>query len=70
MADQAGMQAVNAAVAALADDPEPPAAFIHGEYRRLRVDSYRVMYVVEGDRITVLRVDRISSGFLLSCWGI
>jgi hypothetical protein len=35
MADQAGMRAVNAAVAALADDPEPPGAFVRGDYRRL-----------------------------------
>jgi hypothetical protein len=35
MRDQAGMQAVSAAVAALAD-PAPPEAFVRGEYCRLR----------------------------------
>lgn len=59
IADQDGMRAVNVAVAALDDDPEPPNAFIRGEYRRLRVGTYRVMYTVEGELITVLRVDRV-----------
>jgi mRNA interferase RelE/StbE len=58
-ADQDGMHAINAAVAALADDPEPPEAFIRGTYRRLRVGAYRVMYAVEDDLVTVIRVDRI-----------
>jgi hypothetical protein len=59
MADQAGMRAVSVAVAALADDPNPPEAFIRGDYRRLRVDRYRIMYVVDEDLITIERVDRI-----------
>jgi mRNA-degrading endonuclease RelE of RelBE toxin-antitoxin system len=57
--DQDGMHALNVAVAALADDPEPPQAFVRGSYRRLRVDAYRVMYAVEDDQVTVIRVDRI-----------
>jgi mRNA interferase RelE/StbE len=57
--DQDGMRAINAAVAALADDPEPPEAFVRGSYRRLRIGSYRVMYAVEDDLVTVIRVDRI-----------
>jgi len=59
MADQAGMRTVSVAVAALADDPDLPEAFIRGDYRRLRVDRYRIMYVVEEDLITIERVDRI-----------
>jgi len=59
MADQAGMRTVSVAVAALADDPDPPEAFIRGDYRRLRVGRYRIMYVVEEDLITIERVDRI-----------
>jgi mRNA interferase RelE/StbE len=58
-ADQDGMRAINVAVAALADDPEPPEAFVRGSYRRLRVAAYRVMYAVEDDLVTVIRVDRI-----------
>jgi mRNA interferase RelE/StbE len=57
--DQNGMRAINAAVAALAGDPEPPEAFIRGEYRRLRVGLYRVMYAVDDDVVTVERVDRV-----------
>ena len=41
MADQAGMRQVNRAIAALAEDPEPPDAFVRGSYRRLRVGAYR-----------------------------
>jgi mRNA-degrading endonuclease RelE of RelBE toxin-antitoxin system len=60
IADQPGMRALNRAVANLIDDPAPPEAFVRGDYRRLRVGSYRVIYTVGEDRITVLRVDRLS----------
>ena len=59
MADQDGMTAVNRAVEALADDPAPPAAFVRGAYRRQRAGPYRVLYEVEGDLITVVRIDRV-----------
>jgi mRNA interferase RelE/StbE len=60
ISDQDGMVAINGAVAALANEPSPPEAFIRGSYRRLRVGQYRVLYSVEGDVITVIRVDRVS----------
>jgi hypothetical protein len=60
MADQDGMRAIGAAVAALADDPLPGTGFYAGEYHRLRVGSCRVVYIVEADLITVSRVDRAS----------
>jgi hypothetical protein len=59
VADQAGVMAVNRAVEALADDPAPPGAFVRAAYRRLRVGPYRVLYEVEGDVITIVRVDRV-----------
>jgi mRNA-degrading endonuclease RelE of RelBE toxin-antitoxin system len=59
ISDQPGMRVLNAAVAALADDPAPPEAFIRGEYRRLRAGAYRVMYELDGDLVTVKRVDRL-----------
>jgi hypothetical protein len=59
MADQAGMMAVNRAVEALADDPAPLGAFVRGAYRRLRVGPYRVLYEVEGNLITIVRIDRV-----------
>jgi hypothetical protein len=60
MHDQDGMRAIAAAVAALAGDPYPAEAFHRGEYHRLRVGPYRVVYLVEGDLITVDRVDRVA----------
>ena len=59
MADQAGMMAVNHAVADLADDPAAPGAFVRGAYRRLRVGPYRLLYEVEGNLITIVRIDRV-----------
>jgi mRNA-degrading endonuclease RelE of RelBE toxin-antitoxin system len=59
MGDQDGMRVIGAAVAALAEDPSPPEAFVRGEYRRLKVGPYRIAYVVEDDLITVMRVDRV-----------
>jgi mRNA-degrading endonuclease RelE of RelBE toxin-antitoxin system len=60
MQDQGGMRAISSAVAALTDDPFPAGAFHRGEYHRLRVGPYRVVYLVEGDLITVDRVDRVA----------
>ena len=61
MADQAGMMAVNRAVEALADDPAPLGAFVRGAYRRLRVGPYRVLYEVEGNLITIVRIDKVQA---------
>jgi mRNA-degrading endonuclease RelE of RelBE toxin-antitoxin system len=55
------MRAVGVAVAALAADPYPPEGFHRGRYHRLRVGPYRVMYVIDGEVITVERVDRVVS---------
>ena len=60
MADQAGIHALAAAVDSLAVDPSPSDAFVRGNYRRLRVGVYRVMYVVEQDVVTIERIDRVS----------
>ena len=58
--DQPAMCAINMAIATLARDPVPPGAFVRGDYRRLRAGAYRVMYVVEDDVVTVVRVDRLT----------
>ncbi len=58
--DQGGMREIGAAVAALAADPHPLAAFHRGEYHHLRVGRFRVVYMVDGDLITVERVDRVA----------
>ncbi len=52
------MRAVTGAIDALGADPYPPEGFHRGDYHRLRVGRYRVLYDVEDDLITVLRVDR------------
>jgi mRNA-degrading endonuclease RelE of RelBE toxin-antitoxin system len=59
MEDQGAMRAIGTAVAALALDPYPPEGFHRGEYHRLRVGRFRVVYVVDDDLITVERVDRV-----------
>jgi len=59
--DQDGMRAVGIAVAALAGDPYPPEGFHRGRYHRLRVGRYRVMYLIDGDVITIERVDRVAN---------
>jgi mRNA-degrading endonuclease RelE of RelBE toxin-antitoxin system len=56
------MRTIAAAVAAMADDPYPSEGFHRGRYHRLRVGQYRVMYVIDGDEITVERVDRVAGG--------
>ena len=58
MADLTGMMAVSRAVEALADDPALR-AFVRGACRRLRVGPYRVLYEVEGNLITIVRIDRV-----------
>jgi mRNA-degrading endonuclease RelE of RelBE toxin-antitoxin system len=60
MDDQGGMREIGAAVAALAEDPDAPEAFVRGEYRRLRVGVYRIAYVVRDDLVTIDRVDRVT----------
>lgn len=60
LADQDGMRSIGAAITALTSDPYPPEAFHRGDYHRLRVGRFRVVYVIDGDLITVERVDRIS----------
>lgn len=62
MRDQAGILPVFAAIDALASDPfpPPPDGVHHGEYHRLRVGPYRVVYFVDGDVVTIRRVDRVA----------
>jgi hypothetical protein len=59
MHDQDGVRAIGAAVAGLAEDPLPAGGFHRGRYHRLRADRYRILYVIDGDVITVERVDRV-----------
>jgi plasmid stabilization system protein ParE len=56
------MRALDEAVAVLADDPEPPGAFVRGSYRRLSIGAYRVFYELEADEIIIVRVDSVAPG--------
>lgn len=60
--DAAGMKAAVAALDALIGDPYPAGSFRWGDMVRIRLGRYRIMYVVEGDVITIERVDRVSDG--------
>jgi mRNA-degrading endonuclease RelE of RelBE toxin-antitoxin system len=40
-------------------DPAPLGAFVRGSYRKLRVGPYRVLYEVEENLITIVRIDRL-----------
>lgn len=53
------MRAVCTAVSALAGNPSPPEAFVRGDYGRLKVGPYRVMYVLGDHLITVERIDLV-----------
>jgi mRNA-degrading endonuclease RelE of RelBE toxin-antitoxin system len=55
------MTAVVAALDALAQNPYPAESFRWGDVLRLRVGRYRIMYVVEGELITIQRVDRVTA---------
>ena len=60
LADTSGMTAVVAAVDGLEAEPYPADSFRWGDMHRLRVGRYRILYVIEGDLITIDRVDRVT----------
>jgi hypothetical protein len=45
----------------LAQNPYPAESFRWGDVLRLRVGRYRIMYIVEGELITIQRVDRVTA---------
>jgi hypothetical protein len=58
MHDQEGMR--RSALPSQAWPKTAPGRRVHrGRYHRLRVDRYRILYVIDGDVITVERVDRV-----------
>jgi len=52
--DQDGMRAIGAAVTRLAENLYLPEAFHRGDYHRLRVGQYRVVYVVDDDALITI----------------
>ena len=55
------MPAIGDAISDLAENPfpPPPDGFHRGQYHRLRVGAFRIMYVVEEELITIERVDQL-----------
>ena len=62
--DPAGLAVALDAIGRLAEDPDPAEAvrWGHTPWRRLRAGRYRILYAVEGDLITIRRVDRVAAG--------
>lgn len=56
--DSAGLREVLDAVGRLADDPQPPRSFHRGEYYRLSVGRYRVLYEVTQDAVSIRHIAR------------
>jgi mRNA-degrading endonuclease RelE of RelBE toxin-antitoxin system len=54
------MRAIGAAIAQLTGNPYPPEAFHRGDYYRLRVGPYRIVYMIEDDLVTIERVGRLA----------
>jgi hypothetical protein len=58
--DRGGIAAVLAAADALAEDSYPAGSFKWGEFQRLHVGAYRVLSALEGDLVTIHRVDCVT----------
>ena len=62
LADQDGMRAIGCGRRPTwPATPYPPDAFHRGDYHRLRVGTYQVVYVIDGDLITIERVERLAN---------
>jgi len=60
MPDQEAMRKIVSAVEALAEDPEPPGGFHRGNYHRIRVETFRIIYFTGSTGIVIYRVDRVA----------
>ncbi|MDT0265715.1 type II toxin-antitoxin system RelE/ParE family toxin [Streptomyces sp. DSM 44915] len=54
--DPIGLKALLDAIDALAGEPRPVHSSVFGDYRRLRVGGYRVLYAVEDGAVRILVV--------------
>jgi mRNA interferase RelE/StbE len=52
--DPAGLKSVFDTLDALAVDPRPVSSSTFGAYRRLRIGSYRALYMVEDETVRVI----------------
>jgi mRNA interferase RelE/StbE len=58
--DPAGLAEVLAAIDRLAEDPHPAGSFHRGDYHRLRVGRYRVLYGITVDVVSIRHVSRVA----------
>ena len=61
MDDPAGLAEVLDALDTLADDARPPGSFHRGEYHRLRIGRYRVLYDIAEETVLVRHIARVAA---------
>jgi len=59
--DPAGLAEVLDALDTLADDARPPESFHRGEYHRLRIGRYRVLYDITEETVLVRHIARVAA---------
>ena len=59
--DPAGLAEVLDALDTLADDVRPPGSFHRGEYHRLRIGRYRVLYDITEETVLVRHIARVAA---------
>ena len=60
MDDLVGLAEVLDALDTLADDARPPGSFHRGEYHRLRIGRYRVLYDITEEIVLVRHIARVA----------
>jgi hypothetical protein len=68
MDDLAGLAEVLDALDTLADDVRPPGSFHRGEYHRLRIGRYRVLYDITEETVLVRHIARVAARLALRFW--
>jgi len=59
--DPAGLAEVLDALDTLVDDARPPGSFHRGEYHRLRIGRYRVLYDITEEMVLVRHIARVAA---------
>ena len=60
MDEPAGLAEVLDALDTLADDARPPGSFHRGDYHRLRIGRYRVLYDITEEIVLVRHIARVA----------
>ena len=61
MDEPAGLAEVLDALDTLADDARPPGSFHRGDYPRLRIGRYRVLYDITEETVLVRHIARVAA---------